>query len=268
MLNAPSENGNMKNKKPLVIYWGVSAYATESHRVLLADVAFNSVMKDLSARRAKNPKIPTNRKDQVTRQSSYHLCTAVHELTNNMFYLNAPFDINLALDSDGQLLPTERSDWFVERGQTMDDAFNVDFDYEIHIFSEEDIDISVTPPYLHKSSIPQYGFVSAAKWRISQWFRPVVIIFQLWPGVRELKIKKDEPLVYMSFDTDRPIVFKQFRQTPTIISISEACLRHKWMFKFLPLRIMYEKFVRQGLRDDLLNEIKNNLIGETRMKNE
>ena len=145
----------------------------------------------------------------------------------------------------------------------MDNAFNVDFDYEIHIFCEESVEVSVTPPYLHQSSIPKYGFVSSAKWDISAWFRPVVILFQLWPNVKKLHIKQGEPLLYMSFNTDRPIIFKQFRQTRTVYNIALACLHHKRMFAFLPLKVMYDKFIRQGLRDDLLKEIKNNIIKET-----
>jgi hypothetical protein len=255
----------MSKKEPLVIYWAVSSLEGENHRVLLADISFNSVMKDISHRRAKNPKTPKS--DKFVPEGSYHLCTALHELADNMFYLDAPFDIDIELNSEGNILPSKRSNWFLERGQTMENAFNIDFNYEIHIFSEETVDISVTPPYLHKSSIPSYGFVSAVKWRLSCWFRPVVVIFQLWPGVRELHIKKGEPLIYMSFDTERPIVFKQFRQTPTITHISSACLRHKYMFQFLPLRVMYDKFVRQGLRNDLLKEIKANIVGETIIKN-
>lgn len=196
-------------------------------------------------------------------KGSYHLCTALHELTDNMFYLNAPFDIDISLTDEGEILPSKRSDWFKERGQTMDNAFNVDFDYEIHIFCEESVEVSVTPPYLHQSSIPKYGFVSSAKWDISSWFRPVVILFQLWPNVKKLHIKQGEPLLYMSFNTDRPIIFKQFRQTRTVTDIASACLNHKGMFAFLPLKVMYDKFIRQGLRDDLLKEIKNNIIKET-----
>jgi len=255
----------MRKKEPLVIYWAISALEDHGHRVLLANVSFNSVMRDIHRRRAKDPKKPPSHK--FVQEGGYHLCTALHELVDNSFYLNAPFDIDITLNSMGQILPSERSDWFTERGQTIEGAWNVDFNYEIHLFSEEPVEVSVTPPYLHQSSVPAYGFASAAKWNISHWFRPVVILFQLWPGIHELHIKKDEPMIYLTFNTERPVIFKQFRQTSTVINISNACLRHKFMFQFLPLRTMYSKFVRQGLREDLLKEIKNNLIGETNVKN-
>jgi hypothetical protein len=251
----------MKKTSPLIIYWAICAVENSAHRTLLADIHFNSVMKDISKRRAKSPKVP--RSKNYLAQGSYHLCTALHNLSDNMFFLNSPFDIDIELDNEGQIIPSKRSEWFNERGQTMDDAFNLDFDYEIHLFSEDPVEITLTPPYLHQSSIPKYGFVSAVKWDISSWFRPVVLIFQLWPGVRELRIKQGEPLMYISFNTERQIVFKQFRQTPTVRQISTACLEHKFLFQFLPLKKMYDKFFRQGLRDDLLKEIKNNIIKET-----
>jgi hypothetical protein len=253
----------MKKSSPLTIYWAISSTEESGPRILLADIHFNSVMKDLTKRRAKSPIVPTSTRANEVASGSYHFCTALHNLADNMFYLNAPFDIDIEVNNVGQILPSKRAGWFIERGQTMDDSFNLDLDYEIHLFSEEPVEVTVTPPYLHQSSIPQYGFISSVKWDISAWFRPLVVIFQLWPGVRELRIKEGEPLVYLTFNTERPIVFKQFRQTSTIKHISSACLQHKFLFAFLPLKKMYDKFVRQGLRDDLLKEIKNNIIKET-----
>jgi hypothetical protein len=180
-----------------------------------------------------------------------------------MFYFPTPFNIDLKVDGNGVLVPEGNYSWFAERGQTMDDAFNLDFDFEISVFADEPVEMSITPPYLHQSSIFQYGFLASVKWDIGQWFRPIVSLFQLWPGVRELHLKEGEPIFYATFHTDRPIIFKQVRLTERVRNITAACLSHKQMYTKFPLIKHYEKFKRQGLRDDLLRELRENTIKVT-----
>jgi hypothetical protein len=255
----------MTKKTPLVVYWCLNTEVSQQHRVLLTGASFQSVMKDISKRRAKNPILPKTQHvpQNSLPRGSYHLCTALHNLADNMFYFPAPFDIDLEVDEFGVLVPSPMINWFFEREQTVDHAFNIDFDFEVNVFSEDSVEMSVTPPYLHQSSITKYGFIASTKWDIAQWFRPIVTLFQLWPGVRELHIKEGEPLFYVTFHTDRPIVFKQVRETERIRSITHACLSHKFTHQMLPLSKLYWKFKNQGLRDDLLTEMKNNIIKDT-----
>lgn len=255
----------MSKKNPLVVYWMPHILPDHQYEILLLDnIGFKSLMKDISTRRAKNPMMPKSFRwsQEDIPKGSYHLCTALHNLADNVFYLESPFDVNIEIDNDGAIVqngaPYEK--WFRERGQTMDDAFSVDFLMEFSLFCEEPLEISYTPPYMHKTDQQKYGFVSSVKYSISSWFRPAVCIYQLWPGVKELKIKKGDPYVYIHFHTDRQIVFKQVKTTDNIINVSKACLQHKFSYRFQPLKKLYEKFHKHGLREMLLKEIKNNII--------
>ena len=255
----------MSKKEPIVVYWMPHTIPDYQYNMLLLDnLTFKSVMRDISTRRAKNPKLPVSQKWQVEdmARGSYHLCTALHNLVDNVYYLESPFDVDIKLDENGTILRTQNSyeNWFRERGQTIENAFNLDFLAEMSLFCEEPLEISYTPPYLHQTTQTSYGFVSSVKFSISSWFRPIVCIYQLWPGVKELKIKKGEPFVYVHFHTNRPIVFKQVQMTETIMSISKACLTHKFSHKFQPLEWMYKKFNEKGLKESLLKEIKNNVL--------
>lgn len=261
----------MAKKEPIVVYWMPHVTPEYQYNALLLDnMQFKSVMRDISTRRAKNPKIPNSHlwKTEDLAQGSYHLCTALHNLADNIYYLESPFNVDIKLDENGAIIPskTPYEKWFRERGQTMDDAFNLDFLTELSLFCEEPLDISFTPPYLHQTKQTSYGFVSSVKFSISSWFRPLVCIYQLWPEVKELKIKKGDPFVYVHFHTDRPIVFKQVQMTDTIMNISKACLTHKFTHKFQPLEWLYKKFNEKGLREALLKEIKNNVLAPNQQR--
>jgi hypothetical protein len=253
----------MAKKKPIVVYWTTSSFVERQFDVLLADVRLTPVMSSIIHRREEHTKVPPSltHSTEWFPRGGYHGCTALQNLMKNTYYLNMPFDVDLKLNDEGTIQPFFRSGWFRERGTSMAGAFNVDFLYELLFFSEEPLEMSVTTPYLHQTSLPKYGFLCSVKWDISSWFRSAVFIYQLWPGIRELNIKKGEPFVYLQFHTDRPIHFKQVKLNKTILDISEACARHKFAFPRESLQKLYERFRFNGIRNTLLKEMKNNVVG-------
>jgi hypothetical protein len=256
----------MAKTEPIVVYWAPHTEPDFQYRQLLLDgLQFKSVMKDIAARRAKDsPPKPHGKiwsQDNIA-EGGYHLCTALHNLVDNVFYLECPFNATIEFDPSGSIILSGKPEegWFRERGRSMYDGFNVDFTAEISLFCEEPLDISFTPPYLHQTTQPSQGFIHATKFSISSWFRPLVFIYQLWPGVKSLKMVKGEPLAYIHFHTDRPIVFKQVLMTKKMLEIAHACLTHKYMQPMQPLKLLYKKFNERGLRSSLLAEIKNNVL--------
>jgi hypothetical protein len=243
-----------RSKTPITVYWSINTDEDMQYQMLLMSSTFKSVMRDITTRRSRK----TN--DLV---SSYHSCPALQNLADSMFFIPVPFDVDIELNEDGSIRPHRWMQFFGERPPTIENAFNVDFDYQLNVFCEEPLEMTVTPPYLHQTAHSQLGFISAVKWDISKWFRPITPAIQLWPGIRELRLRKDEPLLYVNFDTDRPIVFKQVRYTDRMRKIYTACGQFKFYHKFAPLNILYDKFVKQGLRNDLLKEIKENIIKES-----
>lgn len=254
----------MAKKKPITVYWTTSSFVERQFDVLLADVRLKPVISSIIHRGEKASTVPPSLTHSIDRfpRGGYHSCTALQHFMKNAYYLDMPFDVDLELNEVGTIKPFFRSGWFRERGNSMVGAFNVDFLYELLFFSEEPLEMSLTTPYLHQTDIPKYGFWCSVKWDISSWFRPAVFIFQFWPGVRELKIKKGEPFAYLQFHTDRPIAFKQVTLTQNLLNISEACSRHKFAFPKESLQKLYERFRYSGVRDILLKEAKKNVVGE------
>ena len=127
-------------------------------------------------------------------------------------------------------------------------------------FSEEPLDLTITPPYMHKTKQAQQGFISAVSFDISSWFRPYVLIYQLWEGVDTITIEEDEPIAYLKFNTEKKVVFKPFKLTLELESQTNACLDHKHTKPHQSMEELYDRFHRTGMHKRVLKEIKENVI--------
>ena len=47
-------------------------------------------------------------------------------------------------------------------------------------FSEENVNLEILPPYLHKTELQNHGVISTGEFNISRWFRPINFEFLLW----------------------------------------------------------------------------------------
>ena len=75
------------------------------------------------------------------------------------------------------------------------------------------------------------------------------------------EIKENEPLFYVEFKTDRPIILKRFNMNNQLDKIARGNVFSSNLFgKGQTLLSRYIKFNNSGLRDKILKEIKNNLI--------
>jgi hypothetical protein len=246
------------NKKPIIVYWAPEAMLEKEHQQILLELPFIPVMKDLQKRRTRKI-IPKNTREDPN-SNGYQVCMALHELVKNLFYIKAPFDVDISINEDGSINHADYSNWFLKRHTSIKNAKSADFDLSYMIFCEEKLNVSITPPYLHQTSQPDYGFVCSVKWDISSWFRPHVLIYQLWPNKNNIYFKKNEPLAYLKFETERPIIFKEYKITPEILNILNACLAHKMVVPLQPMQDLYRRFTQTSMKKRLILEIKKNLI--------
>jgi hypothetical protein len=247
------------NKKPIIVYWAPEAIVEKEHQQLLLEVPLVSVMKDIQKQRNKKV-IPKGFNQEDPFGNGYQMCTALHELSHNLYYIKAPFDVNIEFSDDGSIANSPYSGWFKQRHSSIDSAASADFDFSYMLFCEEELNVSITPPYLHQTSQPEYGFVCAVKWDISSWFRPHILIYQLWQNKKNIYFKKDEALAYLKFETERPVIFKEYKITPEILNILNACLNHKFIVSFQPMEDLYRRFNQTSIKKRLIAEIKKNVI--------
>jgi hypothetical protein len=252
----------VKNKKeePIVVYWAPEAILEKEHQQIMLDIALKPVMSDIQKRRDKKI-VQAGPNAEDPHANGYHKCTALHELTENMFYIKAPFAVDIEFDDSGKVKRGQSySGWFHDRVSSLKNGNSADFDLCYMLFCEESLNVSITPPYLHKTSQPEYGYVSAVKWDIGSWFRPFVLIYQLWEGKQRIYFEKDEPLAYITFDTKREIIFKEYKINETIINIANTCLKHKTIIPLETMQKLYDRFVKTSIKKRLISEIKKNLI--------
>jgi hypothetical protein len=249
-----------KNKEPIIVYWAPEASLEKEHQQVMLENSLKPVILDIQKRRNKEY-FGKSDNSEDSLGNFYHMCTALHELTKNLFYIKAPFDVNVEFDEYGKIKDGQMySRWFINRLTSLQGGVSADFNINFMFFCEESLKVSITPPYLHQTSQPEYGFVSSVKWDIGSWFRPFIVIYQLWENKSSIYFKQDEPIAYLKFETDREIIFKEYMVNETILKIADSCLKHKFILPFESLDRLYSRFTQTSLKKRLLHEIKSNLV--------
>jgi hypothetical protein len=178
---------------------------------------------------------------------------------NNTFILPSTENLHI-LFSGGKLLNTRDAKKFRPRMPVFQDGPAVDYDSRWLFFSEDEINIQLTPPYFHKTKASEYATVLSGEFNISKWFRPIIPTFSLWDSSKELVISEQDPLAYVNFITDKKIILQEFTETEKIKHIMNECIMMKEKFPNLPLSESYNKFLLSNKHKELIKEIKNNLV--------
>jgi hypothetical protein len=200
---------------------------------------------------------------------SFIKCPAFKNLTKNMYSWPWPFDSSYEYESGNgsseQVVVTPLSESYVAamppRNQSMTSGPAIEFAYRLHMFAEEPVEMAITGPYLQKAEYQKSGFLTSGQFDIGKWFRTINVEVQLYGNKGEIHFKKDEPIFYLNFLTDRKIIFKRFELTSEIDTYSRKCINAKQMFGYkLPLIESYKIFSKSRTRDILIKKIKENLI--------
>jgi hypothetical protein len=252
-------NNKIETEEEVIVYWAPHAHLSKQHQQILLDIKPKSLMSEIQKRRATSFKQPPSVEPPYP--GEYQSCSALHTLTNNMFVIKAPFSAEIKLDSQGVIKEGQKyGRWFKERISSLQNAYAIDFDLSYMFFSEESLDLTITPPYMHRTNQAQQGFISSVSFDISSWFRPYVLIYQLWEGVDTITIENDEPIAYLKFNTKKKVVLKPFKLTPYIENQVNACLEHKYTKPHESMEELYDRFHRTGMHERVAKEIKENVI--------
>jgi hypothetical protein len=143
---------------------------------------------------------------------------------------------------------------------TLDNNLLINFNYSLLLFAEESVTASMTSPYFHNVESNQYGMLVPGEFDIGKWYRPMNAEFNLWDGVNELHIGKNEPLMYIQFHTDKQIRLHRYQVTKRLSTIALSLIHINPLSRFAKLTEKYELFRKASLRSQILNEIKNNIV--------
>jgi hypothetical protein len=127
-------------------------------------------------------------------------------------------------------------------------------------FSEEEVELSMTSPFFHHAQHLKYGAIVPGKLNIGLWYRSLTLEFNLWEGVNELVLEKNEPIAYLHFNTSEKINLKRFYNTDKLKKISYTMANSAYWEPKVPLLKRYQRFKNSQISKIVLQEIKNNLI--------
>jgi len=253
------------NKGPITVYWAPHSIAEDDDTGVVGN--WNMMYHEPTNVFKYWAEFDIKSEDKI--QDSFIKCPAFKNLSKNIYSWPWPFDSSYSYNSHSglrdQIEINSLTEHFVAchppRNQTMTTGPNIEFSYRLHMFAEEPLEVMLTGPYLQQVEYMKYGFLTSGQFDIGQWFRTLNVEIQLYGNQGEIHFKKDEPIFYVNFLTDRKIIFKRFELTKEIDTYSRKCINAKSMFGYkLPLVDSYKIFNKSRTRDILLKKIKENLI--------
>jgi hypothetical protein len=257
----------MDSKSPIVVYWSPPYKHQQENGDLHPLVGResniyyknpNSLFMDL-----------IKDKSEESKNKSFFACPAVSKKFKNTYIFKSPMSSkyyidftdkdNIVLTSpnlNDPCIPVE-----ISRNYSVENSPIMLFHFPIFLFSEEPLEINLTAPYFHEPKILKYGAVIPGGFDIGQWFRPIHYEVNFWKEKQEIEIIEDEPLFYVEFLTDRPVILKRFIQNKNIHDLQESISgTTTFMEKNVPLIKRYKRFKESSIREILLKEIKKEVV--------
>ena len=206
----------------------------------------------------------TRMRTEATRNDSWFVCTSFLEFSKNLYYMPNPIETALSFDLvNNDIYALDSSNKMTTaniRTQMVKDAVTVTFNYGMIFFSEESLSFTAYPSFMHRSSWGDQGYCIPGVFDISKWFRPVSLEIQLNPGITSLKIPKNDPLFY--FKTNEEISLQKFFMTDKLLEFMSSCVGFKQLEPKKPLSYLYDRFNKSGNKQQILKEIRSNLVNE------
>jgi hypothetical protein len=193
----------------------------------------------------------------------YKQCPATNSLTKNTFIVRSPFDANFVVDVDShtlELIPpfVQPNDFFNMRkgqyGPNDQPLMSLNF-HQIVLTEHEKVEATITAPWFEEA---QNDFrVIPGRFMISDWWRPLDFAMQLRTRKQVVKIKRDEPLFYITISTKDPddiAVMREVRLTEELKSFLNIATDSKYYQPRCPLKTLYGAFkhyIKRGHRPKL-----------------
>jgi hypothetical protein len=196
----------------------------------------------------------------VDSSNNYYACKAAQVNQRNMYVLHHHKTSTAELSgSIYKPLVKGDKDWSA-RGASFENSYGVDYNIGWIFFSEDEVNLRLTPPYLHRTTAGLSGAVSSGSFYINKWFRPINVSYQLWEGVNSITVTEDEPAAYIEFDTDNEIELIEFKLNKEIYEVANACLNYKAHVPNATLSKIYSKFKTNQIDKKLIPLIKEQLV--------
>lgn len=163
-------------------------------------------------------------------------CPAVINMESRYFMVKCPFDIHIGFARDDKGKPVLRNLAGTQssiRASKLGEKLHLTPEVEWrtngiptiqlslpYVFiSDEPVFTSQVSPFMHYNKDPLPGTIFGGRFPINVWPRPLMWAFEWHEPEKPIKIKRGDPLFYMSFETqspERPISVTETELTPQL----------------------------------------------------
>jgi hypothetical protein len=194
----------------------------------------------------------------------FFACPAFHKHAVNTFVVRSTLDANVTVNADGFAPLDERSQLsaqlFSFMHPTRKGFRTILFDHRMLFFSERPITLATYPAFMHRTAVQRDLVYVPAAYDISRWLRPLQGTYELPDGVREVRIREDDPLYYVKFETTEKVKLRRFQMTLELAGIAHGCVHYKLFRPRSSLERVYAAFTQTKLEKRTARLIKENLL--------
>lgn len=163
-------------------------------------------------------------------------CPAIINMESRYFMVKCPFDIHIGFARDDKGKPvlrnlagTKSSIRVSKLGEKLHITSEVEWRNKgiptiqlslPYVFiSDEPVYATQLSPFMHYNKDPLPGTIFGGRFPINVWPRPLMWAFEWYEPEKPIKIKRGDPLFYMTFETqspERPITVTETELTPEL----------------------------------------------------
>jgi hypothetical protein len=196
------------------------------------------------------------------RSDNYKSCAALTPMLKNTYAFIHPLTHSVSLSGNvaSPIINADLDVW-LKRQSPLKNCYGIDYDFGWLFFSEESVQIKMTPTYFHNTSVSKTAYVASGSYDISKWFRMITPTYILWEGQSTLTLTEGEPAFYFEFLTNKKVILKQFECTEELRSLSnQVVYASNLTMTQKSLEYRYKRFFQTNRHKRVLKLIKDNLL--------
>jgi hypothetical protein len=194
----------------------------------------------------------------------FFACPAFHLHAANTFVVRSALGANVAVGPEGFAPLDERSELTVQLFSflhpTRRGYRSILFDHRMLFFSERPVVLATYPAFMHHTEVQSKLDYVPAAYDISKWLRPVQGTYEVPEDVTALRIREDDPLYYVKFETNEKVRLRRFQMVPELHGMAHGCVHYKLFRPRSSLERVYAAFTQAKLDRRATKLIKANLL--------
>lgn len=203
--------------------------------------------------------------------TTYLQCPATREALSSVFVVRCPCysSAQVLINEDNSIEKVDQA-WTgasqceitMSHAPTLYNQLLIIVNYPFIFFSEESLFMRSTSPWFHSAPHTSLGGIVPGLYDIGRWFRPLNFEYNLWHKNNKFELGEGEPMAYLEFSASKPVVFKRFELTQTLINLATDSIhtRTKQTRGLNGLWNRYKMFDESYAKKIITKEIKAHLL--------